>query len=722
VQTARQLLVNSKDSKPKAKARRLSEGTIEQTEKWFLSGMNPRLLCFGLGLVTLLAYLSVRNDGFLHYDDPTYITDNRVVQGGISWRGLIWAFTTITASNWHPVTWLSHMLDCQLFGAEAGAHHLVSVLWHAANGALALLLYYELTKALWPSAFAAALLVWHPLRVESVAWAAERKDVLSVFFFLLTLLTYCRYTQRAAESAKFFTSQGSNDSASPLMNNQARLASAAGIYLLTLGLFALGLMSKPMLVTTPFVLLLLDYWPLGRINLSPPASERWRGIWKLILEKVPFFLLALGSSVATYMAQRQEAVVALTAYPFRLRLANTVLAYGGYLWKTIWPINLSVIYPFPRYLPWAQIILSTITLVALCLICWGARRTRPYLLVGWLWFLGTLVPVIGLVQVGSAALADRYTYIPHIGLFLALALEAHYWTSRWHWKPWLGGLTASAVLIACLALTIHQIGYWKDGVSLFTHAINITSENPMAQLNLAVSLEVKGARREALTTYQEALRLNPELQQANNALGDLYNELGKTNEAIAHYRAELKLREQPLTHENLGAILLKLGRTDEAMENYEAAARLDPADPRAHYLMAKALLRSGRSAEAVVQFREALGRDADNVQSLVYLARVLAADRDARVRNGAEAIGLAERANLLTGDSQSFVLDTLAMAYAEVGRFAEAQQTLQHALDLAKGTDDPGSIAAMQERLKIYQAGKPYRQDFSAPSAETSSP
>jgi tetratricopeptide (TPR) repeat protein len=595
------------------------------------------------------------------------------------------------------------MLDCQLFGPDAGAHHLVSVGWHAANAALLLLLYYRLTGALWASAFGAALFAWHPLRVESVAWAAERKDVLSVFFFLLTLLSYLRYAGAAAPQW-------------PAADAQAKAArksetppkpKATPAYILLLLCFVLGLMSKPMLVTTPFVLMLLDYWPLGRWDFSG------RSTWKLVWEKMPLFLLSGACSMGTYLAQRAEAVVGLSSYPLKLRLVNTILSYGGYLWKTLWPVDLAIIYPFPNYLPWGHLIVSLVVLLGMTAGAWILRGSRPHLLVGWLWFLGTLVPVIGLVQVGSAALADRYTYIPHAGLFLALVVEVNHWTGRVRRNPAVAVLPSVTVLGFCLILTAHQLRFWQDGQTLFEHAIKVTGDNAMAQLNLALSLEVRGQREAALKKYEEALRLNPEIQQAHNAIGDLLSEAGRTNEALAHYQAELKLGEKAATHENLGALLLRMGRVDEALQHYETAAHLSPEDPRARYLIAKAFLRQGRTAEAVTRFNEALRLNPDEVQSLVYLARVLAADHDPHIRSGGTAVALAERANQLTGSEQSFILDTLAMAYAEAGRFPEAEQNEREALQRGEKVDDPASRAGMEDRLKLYQARQPYREDFS---------
>ena len=373
-----------------------------------LEQARARFLCLVLALGTLLLFLPLARHGFLLYDDPEYLTENPPVEAGLSSEGLNWAFTTFHASNWHPLTWLSHMLDFQLFGPEAGAHHLVSVLLHAAAAVLLLRVLLRTTQAPWPSFIVAALFAWHPLRLESVAWAAERKDVLSALFWMLTLWAYSHYAAHATG-----TPGPTRCSGSPADLKSAASAARPGslYYLLALLFFTLGLMSKPMLVTLPFALLLLDLWPLNRAG----ARTAGQGMpWvKLVPEKAPFFLLSGASCVVTFLAQRADAVVSLRPYPLSLRLGNTVLSYGRYLLKTVWPVDLAVFYPLPhQLLDWLHVAAAALFLVATSWLAWSSRRTRPHLLVGWLWYLGTLVPVIGLVQVGGQAMADRYTYIP----------------------------------------------------------------------------------------------------------------------------------------------------------------------------------------------------------------------------------------------------------------------------------------------------------------------
>jgi protein O-mannosyl-transferase len=633
----------------------------------------PRLICLLLALFTLLLYLPVWQHGFIVYDDNLYVTENRMVQHGLSWAGVKWAFATLHASNWHPVTWLSHMLDFELFGANAGAHHLVNVVFHVANTLLLFLLLCRLTVSLWASALVAALFAWHPLHVESVAWIAERKDVLCAFFGLLALHGYVLYARHGDRRA----------------------------YFCSLLCFALGLMAKPMLVTLPFVFLLLDYWPLKR---AP-------GFLRLAGEKWPFFLLTVGSCVITVIGQREEAIVDLERQPLSARAANAVVAYASYLAKTFWPSDLAIIYPLDRQIPPAHVALSVITLLVISLLAWRSRSSRPYLLIGWLWFLGMLVPVIGLVQVGRQAAADRYTYLPLIGVFIAVALGATEAAPRLRLNRAVRASLAAVILLACFAVTWRQLMYWQDSQTLFAHAVAVTKENAVARLNLGVALEQAGQTNEALAQYRESLRINPGRAQAHNNVANLLAASGNKEEAVSHYREALRLNKKaPLAHLNLGTTLLEMGRFDEAMQHYAAAKRLAPDDPRPAYLMGKASLQQKRSTDAVAHFRDVLRLAPGDFRTLTWLARVLASDRDAKLRNGAEAVALAERANKLVGGSEAFVLDTLAMAYAEAGRFAEAARAAQQAIDLAANAGANDDVVAVQHRLELYKSGQPYRE------------
>ena len=659
--------------------------------------LQPRLVGLLLALGTLLLYLPVRQHGFVVYDDPDYVTENPVVQAGLTWAGVKWAFTSLQASNWHPLTWLSHMLDCELLGLNAGAQHLVNVLFHCANSLLLFVVLRRMTRALWPSAFVAALFAWHPLHVESVAWLAERKDVLSLFLGLLALWAYTRYVEGLASAA---APPGPARAVAPH-------PPSSRYYWLAVLFLALGLLAKPMLVTLPFVLLLLDCWPLQRF--SGTGSIR-TAAWRLTLEKWPFFLLIAASCVVTFLSQQAEAVVPFERLPLGLRLENALVAYARYVLSAGWPTDLAVLYPLPQQLPAWQVLAATAFLVALSAGAWRARRRSPYLLVGWLWFLGTLVPVIGLVQVGDQARADRYTYLPMIGLFIALAFGIKDLAARWHIRPLPLGLAAGLSLAGCLVATAHQLRFWNDSESLFVRAIAVTTNNAVAHINLGFALQQQGHPDAALVEYRTAVAIAPRRAQAHNNLGILLDELGQRDAALAEYEEALRLKPgAPLTHLNLGTLFVSLGRFDDARRHYEEAARLSPGDARPFYLMGKARLRQGDSAGAIANFRAAQRLAPNDFQTLTLLARVLAADQNPQRRNGTEAVALAEQANALTAGMQPFVLDTLAMAYAEAGRFAEAQRTAQAALQLATAAGTTNNIPVLQQRLQGYEAGRPYR-------------
>jgi Tfp pilus assembly protein PilF len=660
----------------------------------------PRVIGLLLAFATLLAYLPATHDRFINYDDDNYITQNPVVQKGLTWTGVKWAFTTWHASNWHPLTWLSHMTDCELFRLNPGGHHLVNVLFHAANATLLFMLLLKLTDALWPGVFIAALFAWHPLRVESVAWVSERKDVLSTFFALLALLAYVRYVQCVTSD------RGSAPGGLRVTGHGSRF------YWLALACFALGLMSKPMLVTLPFVMLLLDYWPLGRIATPVPAAQG-STLHKLLLEKWPFFLLAVLSSTVTFLAQRNAAIASLAKVPLTLRLENAILAYGTYLLKAVWPVHLAVFYPLPKHITWQ---ITTTVATALILIsakAWMERRRSPWLLAGWLWFLGTLVPVIGLVQVGDQALADRYSYFPLVGIFIALTFTVAKWANGFRLPRTACAFAGVLILSACLVLTEKQLRYWHDSESLFTHALAVTKDNALAHLNLGAALQDQKQLSQALVQYQEVLRLDPARHEAYNNIGRILSDQGKPQDALDYCRASARLNpKSPFSHNNLGLVLMELGRFDEAMGQFSAAAQLDASYAPPRFQMGRLLLKQGRDAEAMPHFHEALRIEPDNLQMLIYVARVLAADENPQIRNGAEALVLANRASQLAGQAHPVALDTLAMAYAETGRFGEAVQTEQKAVNLARAARQTDDAALMQQRLELYQKHQPWRESF----------
>ena len=652
----------------------------------------PRTICLLLALITVLVYSPVRHAAFLVFDDPDYAQDSHV-QAGLTGTGVKWAFTTWHASNWHPLTWLSHMADASLFGPNAGAQHLVNVLFHAANALLLFLFLFRATHKLWPAAMAAALFAWHPLHVESVAWVSERKDVLSTFFGLLALYAYVKF------------SEGFN----------SQVPKFKGWYVWSFVFFALSLMAKPMLVTLPFVMLMMDIWPLGRWRLFETRNSKpeTRNTSRLLLEKAPFLLLTFGSCVVTFLAQRSEAVMSLEQRPLGLRLANALVSYVEYLAKIFWPKNLAVIYPLPNEIPPWQIASAAILLLVISGLVWAGRKSSPYLLIGWLWYLGTLVPVIGLVQVGGQALADRYTYVPAIGIFIMLAFGAADLVTRFRISKIAISTAAAVTLAACLFATERQVGFWQNSELLFKHALALTKNNAVAHLNLGVALEQDNRQQEALTEYRQAVESDAHRFQAHNNLANLLATIGSRDEALKEYQETLRLNPNAaLAHVNFGTLLVDMSRFDEAMREYSEAVRLAPEDPRPHYLMGKACLRQGQSAEAVKHFHDALQLAPSDFQTLTWLARVLASDENSTVRNGAEAVSLAQRANDLTGGEQPFVLDTLAMAFAEAGRFKEAQEAVQKAIELATAAGAQKTLPEMQARLQLYQAGQPYKQNF----------
>ena len=509
-----------------------------------------------LAVLAFLPYAQTAGHDFIGYDDPVFVTDNPEVQAGISWEGIQWALTTFHAGNWLPLTWMSHMLDVSLFGMEPGWHHLVNALVHALSTALLFFALFRMTGAVWPSAFVAALFGIHPLHVESVAWVAERKDVLSGLFFMLVLLSYERYVRRRG----------------------------AGAYLLVVLFFVLGLLSKSMLVTVPFVLLLLDVWPLGRTSFALAADEvAGRPVpWaRLLLEKLPFLFMTIAVSLITVAAQREGGAMNLMErelLPFGVRLANALVSYAAYLEKTFWPLSLAFIYPHQgANLSGWKVALSVVVLVSVTLMVVRQFR-RPYLAVGWFWYVGMLVPVIGLVQVGKQAMADRYTYLPLIGIFIMIA---------WSLKDILSGAsalrkkiiagTAGVVLLVLLIAAIAQASYWRDYPTLLRHATKAVPDNWLAHRMLGNVLSESGSPEEAIAQYRESIRIQPWNSYGHNNLAVELARQGNYLEAIEHYREAIRIRPAYAeAYNNLGNALAALGRRDEAIEQYREAIRLRP--------------------------------------------------------------------------------------------------------------------------------------------------
>jgi tetratricopeptide (TPR) repeat protein len=502
---------------------------------------------------------------------------------------------------------------------------------------------------------------------------------------------------------------------SPVTRLPAEALAKAGhpsrFYWLALFFFALGLMAKPMLVTLPFVMLLLDYWPLKRVT-----SDQWpvSKVMRLALEKWPFFLLTSVSCLITFLAQRSgEAIVTLEIVPPALRLENALTAYAQYLLKTIWPVNLAVIYPLPRAISWFAALVAAAVLLSLSAAAWRARKRCPYGLVGWLWFLGTLVPVIGLVQVGGAAMADRYTYFPLVGVFIAVTFGLCDLADRFQFLKKATATAAVLILATCLILTENQLRYWRDSESLFIHALAVTKDNYFAHLNLGTGFQNEGRLNEALAEYRETARLSPGCFRVHSNLGSLLDDMGRPEEALAEYRLALRLKSNlPALHDGMGIVLVELGRFDEAMSEFAGAARLDPAYPWPYFQMGKALLGQGRDAEAIDKLREALRINPDNYQILAYVARVLAANEKPGVRDGQTALVYAVKANVLSDGTLPFVLDALGMACAETGRFDDAQEAIKRAIKIATVAGMKQDVASLQQRLRLYQNHQPWRESF----------
>ena len=538
-------------------------------------------ICIGLLIAVFAVYAQVATHAFINFDDPIYVTENPHVRAGLTWDGVVWAFTTFHDSNWFPLTWLSHMLDVQLFGLDSGWHHVINVLFHALSTLLLFIVLHRMTGARWPSAFVALIFAIHPLHVESVAWIAERKDVLSTLFWMLTLLAYSNYVASRTRTR----------------------------YLLALAVFCLGLMAKPMLVTLPVVLVLLDLWPLRR------------GVQ--LVEKVPFFVASLASSIVAYVAhQRGGAVATLEVIPLASRIENALITYIVYILKTFWPTHLAIFYPYPLQSLIVTAILSAIALAVVTVFVVLAYRQRPYLAIGWFWYLVTLLPVIGIIQTGSQARADRYTYIPMIGLTIALV-----WAAAELLQPWprVQAALAGVVAAALITLTWFQVATWRNDISLYRHAIAAVPGNYIAYYNLASALEAEGQTDEAVLQLREAVRARPYYVPARAELGQLLASQGHADEALQELRTAIRLRpDDPVAHYRLGSVLGSLGRTQDAAAEFAETVRLQPDNPDAHYNLALALAQQDHVPDAAREFAATIGLRPDDADAHFNLGIALA--------------------------------------------------------------------------------------------------
>jgi Flp pilus assembly protein TadD len=557
------------------------------------------LIAAGLAITTFGIYAQVIGHRFITIDDLSYIEENPMVNRGVTLGGLAWAFTTFHSGNWHPLTWIAHMIDSQFFGIVAGGHLLVNALIHVANTLLVFWFLLGTTRARWASALVAALFALHPLHVESVAWAAERKDTLSTFFGLLSLIAYVRYAG----------------------------APSIGRYAWTAVTLALGLMSKPMLVTWPFVMLLLDYWPLDRmrglvsdvggqkLSVSGQPARRslgeggWSVVRGLVVEKIPLFAIVAASAVITTIAQSHAGGVrTFTEFPFALRLSNALVSYAKYLLLTFWPNDLAVFYPFPEAgIPAWQISGAALLLIGITAFCLFQRKIRPYLIVGWLWFLGTLVPVIGLVQVGGQTMADRYFYIPSIGLFIAIVFGLADIAKTRCVAPWLSAAIAGVVLLLLATFTNAQIKHWRDSFTLFEHALTVAAPSVAVEDSLGYAMQRSGRLDEAAVHFEKALQIRPDDYRSLLYMGVARFYQGRVPEAIQYAQAAIRLQaDSPKAHDLLGMALAMQNHNEAALDEMRRAVELAPKDADIRNDLGLALARLGRIPEAIDELREAL--------------------------------------------------------------------------------------------------------------------
>lgn len=634
---------------------------------------NDRLIasaiCILLAGIVWIAFGQTLHHEFMNYDDGPYVYSNPRIASGLSLANLLWAFTHVHSANWHPLTTISHMLDCQLYDLQPWGHHLTNILLHAAAVILLFFALRELTinsrarpsgapKAtdgpavrpyqVWASAFVAALFAIHPLRVESVAWVAERKDVLSGVFFMLTLLAYARY----ARSDRF----------------------SFGRYTTVLVFFALGLMCKPTLVTLPFVLLLLDYWPLRRVR------DQWSVIRRLILEKIPLFVFSAASCVATILAQK-EAFAPIRAVPVQERLANAVIAYVEYLGQAIYPAHLAVLYPYPEGgLSVAEVVLALLVLVTMSVIFFVWRKTYPFALTGWLWFVGMLVPMIGIVQVGSQPRADRYTYLPEIGLYIMVTWGTMELLKNLRYKREVLAIAAFVVIGVFVTLSYFQTSYWLNSETLWRHTVDVTSRNYIAQNNLAGTLLERGQLNDAMAHYREAFEIKPEVAQVQSNFGNALLREGNVDEAIVHLQKALQIDPAYAeAYNHMGSALMKKGQAGEAIAHYQKAVQLNTSYADAYNNLGVAFLRSGQVDQAIADYKKAVAINPGSAEMQYNLGNALA-----HQGNWADAIACYQAAVSTERDSvkAAKIRNNLAAALEKLGKSDEALEQFRQAVQI----------------------------------------
>jgi protein O-mannosyl-transferase len=689
------------------------------------------LISAAIAITTLVAYEPIRHNGFVNYDDTGYILDSTQVKSGITWESLGQAFTKPHYYMWHPLTTISNMLDYEFFGLNPTGHHLVSVAIHIVNALLLFWILTNITGTIWGSAFVAAVFALHPLQVESVAWAAERKTVLSGLFWLLTMAAYIRYARKPG----------------------------FGRYLVVLLVFGLCIMTKPVVVMLPFALLLLDYWPLDRFLWGHQAGVTKNGkmnqksaVW-LIIEKIPLLAMSVFLSVMTFVSQKQGGgVPALDMIPLDCRVANMFLSYIRYIGTLIWPSGLAVYYPysFVTLYDFWTVTCAILFIMLTVVIVYCVGRRKKYAVVGWLWYVGTLVPMIGLVQSGGQAMANRYMYISMLGLLIIITFAANDFIAGRLRLKIVAAILAAVLFSALVILTRIQVGHWQNSITLYDYALKVTQNNALVENNYGSLLFETDRLDEAVSHLNKALSIVPNMPSAQDNLGRVYLKQGKLNEAAICFKRVLD--EGKVTSEvynNLASALGMQKKYDEAMKYLNKAMKLDPNNPDIHNKMGMALLATGRAGEAITHFKYVLQTNKipadkmpaevyanlgsayiqvgkydlaienlnkvielkpDNIDALNKLAWLFAAIDDTSIHNAQKAVEFAQRGCELTGYNDPMLLDTLAVSYAAAGRFDEAKTTSEKALNIAKSSGNEYLAGKIQKRIKLYEAGQPYRE------------
>jgi len=656
-----------------------------------------------LAAISLAVFGQTIRYDFVNFDDDVYVYNAPAIQAGLTIKGIALAFTSPHARNWHPLATISHMLDCQLYGLNAGGHHATNIVLHTIAVLLLFRVLRQMTGAVWKSVVVAALFAVHPLHVESVAWVSERKDVLSAVFFLLMLDAYARYARKASMTR----------------------------YLAVAVLFAAALMSKPMLVSAPVVLLLLDYWPLRRFE-QPSSTKgkakilksgnQGRVIRRLFLEKIPLLVLSAGSCVITFVLQKR-ATGAIPPLPFLWRVQNAFASYVIYVWKTLWPTRLAVFYPHPdNTLAIWEVILAIGFLLAITVAAIVFRRERPYLFTGWFWYLGMLVPVIGLVQVGEQGHADRYTYLPHIGLFLLAVWLAADVTAVRQSRSRFAVATAVVIVVALAWAAFIQTSYWRNSETLWTHALAVTSDNDFAHNNLGYLCVDRGELDKAISHFETALRIRSSRMDTHYNVGSAFVQMnladalarkGQSDKAMVHYEEAIKLEPNYAdAYYNRGNVLFAKGRIDEAIADWEKTLQIQPNDADAHTCLGNALLRQGSLKEAIAHYEKALALAPKDPHSRINIAWVLATSSDASIRDGARAVEFAREAVELSNSGDPKFLRTLAAAYAETGQFSQAIAAARQGLTIATSEGDFRLANLLQGDIALYREHVPVRKIY----------